>query len=109
VVPPPHAHSCGAVEAQVFPGPPEGFYTGDSPGVEVPFHAPLGTPVIDVPDVGLLPHCKTSGKSDSLPHLKPPHRWGRCGGPIGRDALVPSAVDGPEGHCLLSQGKKFQF
>jgi hypothetical protein len=38
VVAPPYAEACGAVETQVFPGPP--------------LHAPLGAPVIDVADVG---------------------------------------------------------
>jgi hypothetical protein len=51
VVAPPHADACGAVETQVFPGPPYGLYAGHGLGAEVPFHAPLGAPVIDVPDV----------------------------------------------------------
>ena len=52
VVASPDTHSCGSVQSEVFPGPPQRFYSRDCFGVEVPLDAPPGGAAVDVADVG---------------------------------------------------------
>ena len=47
-----HTDARGSVQPEVYPRPPQGFYTGDGFGVEVPLDAPLSSPAVDVADVG---------------------------------------------------------
>ena len=48
----PDADAGGSVESEVFPGPPQRFYSGDCFGVEVLFDAPFKGAAVDVADVG---------------------------------------------------------
>ena len=53
MVAPPHAHPCGAVKAQEFPGTPKRFEAADRFGVLPPLRAPGHTTLhVELPAVG---------------------------------------------------------